>query len=50
VRFLVRCPAGATEQVSEESEALGWFRTDDLPRPLASGVLSQIEPALARLR
>jgi ADP-ribose pyrophosphatase YjhB (NUDIX family) len=50
VRFLVRCPAGATEQVSEESEALGWFRTDELPSPLASGVLSQIEPALARLR
>jgi 8-oxo-dGTP pyrophosphatase MutT (NUDIX family) len=49
VRFLVRCPAGAIEQVSDESAALGWFRPDDLPSPLAAGVVSQIQPALIRL-
>jgi hypothetical protein len=49
VRFLVRCPAGATEQVSEESSALGWFRPDALPSPLAAATARQIPPALARL-
>jgi 8-oxo-dGTP pyrophosphatase MutT (NUDIX family) len=49
VRFLIRAPAGAREQVSEESTALGWFTPDDLPSPMASGVLNQIPPALARL-
>jgi 8-oxo-dGTP pyrophosphatase MutT (NUDIX family) len=49
VRFLVRCPAGGTEQVSEESSALGWFRPDALPSPLASATTRQIPPALARL-
>jgi 8-oxo-dGTP pyrophosphatase MutT (NUDIX family) len=48
VRFLVHCPAGAIEQVSEESAALGWFHPDELPSPLASGMLNQIPPALAR--
>ena len=49
VRFLVRCPAGSTEQVSEESSALGWFRPDELPAPLAAATARQIPPALARL-
>jgi 8-oxo-dGTP pyrophosphatase MutT (NUDIX family) len=49
VRFLVRCPAGATEQISEESSALEWFRPDALPSPLASATTRQIPPALARL-
>ena len=49
VRFLLRCPAGAQEQISEESAALGWFRADALPSPLASGTTRQIPPALARL-
>ena len=48
VRFLLRCPAGAREQISEESAALGWFRPDALPSPLASGTTRQIPPALAR--
>ena len=49
VRFVARCPAGAVEQVSAESRALGWFTPDALPEPLASGVAQQIAPALARL-
>jgi 8-oxo-dGTP pyrophosphatase MutT (NUDIX family) len=49
VRFLVHAPAGATEQLSEESAALGWFRPDDLPSPLASATARQIAPALSRL-
>jgi 8-oxo-dGTP pyrophosphatase MutT (NUDIX family) len=49
VRFLVRCAAGATERVSEESSALGWFRAGALPEPLASATARQIPPALARL-
>ncbi|WP_328465367.1 NUDIX hydrolase [Actinoplanes sp. NBC_00393] len=49
VRFLVRSPAGATEQISEESSDLGWFTPDALPSPLASGTVRQIAPALARV-
>lgn len=49
VRFLVRCPAGSAERVSAESSALGWFRADGLPEPLASATARQIPPALARL-
>jgi 8-oxo-dGTP pyrophosphatase MutT (NUDIX family) len=49
VRFVAVCPAGAIEQVSEESAALGWFSPDALPDPLADGVAQQIAPALARL-
>ena len=49
VRFLAFAPAGASEQVSEESLALGWFTPDALPTPLADGVLSQLAPALSRL-
>ena len=49
VRYVARCPAGAVERVSAESRALGWFPPDALPEPLASGVVQQIAPALARL-
>jgi len=49
VRFLLRCPPGATERVSDESAALGWFRPDALPSPLASATARQIPPALTRL-
>ena len=49
VRFLVHCPAGATERVSAESSALGWFCPEALPSPLASATTRQIPPALARL-
>jgi 8-oxo-dGTP pyrophosphatase MutT (NUDIX family) len=48
VRFVAFAPAGAIEQVSEESAALAWFRPDELPSPLASGVAQQITPALSR--
>jgi 8-oxo-dGTP pyrophosphatase MutT (NUDIX family) len=50
VRFLATAPPGVTEQVSDESSALGWFTPDKPPTPLADGVLQQIAPALARLR
>jgi 8-oxo-dGTP pyrophosphatase MutT (NUDIX family) len=49
VRFLAVAPAGAAERVSDESAALGWFRPDALPSPLAEGVVGQIGPALRRL-
>ncbi|MFI9643938.1 NUDIX hydrolase [Micromonospora sp. NPDC051925] len=47
VRFAVFAPEGAVEQVSDESEALGWFPTDQLPEPLASGTAQLVTPALA---
>ncbi|WP_199515648.1 NUDIX hydrolase [Nucisporomicrobium flavum] len=50
VRFLAVAPAGATEQISEESADLGWFSADNLPTPLASGVEQQLAPAFARPR
>ncbi|WP_067496360.1 NUDIX hydrolase [Actinoplanes sp. TFC3] len=49
VRFLAICPAGAVEQISDESAALSWFSVDDLPSPLAEGVVQQVAPAFARL-
>jgi 8-oxo-dGTP pyrophosphatase MutT (NUDIX family) len=49
VRFLIHAPAGAREQISDESEALAWFSGDDLPSPLAPSTARQIAPALARL-
>ncbi|WP_250001047.1 NUDIX hydrolase [Actinoplanes sp. M2I2] len=49
VRFLLRAPAGAREQISDESADLGWFTPDALPTPLASGTVRQIAPALSRL-
>ncbi|MFG2105358.1 NUDIX hydrolase [Micromonospora chersina] len=49
VRFAVLAPAGATERVSAESEALGWFPPDRLPEPLADGTVQLVAPALATL-
>lgn len=49
VRYLLRCPAGTVERVSEESSALGWFVPPGLPSPLAPGLTRQIAQALARL-
>ncbi|WP_433316580.1 NUDIX hydrolase [Micromonospora chersina] len=49
VRFAVLAPAGATERVSSESEALGWFPPDRLPEPLADGTVQLVAPALATL-
>jgi 8-oxo-dGTP pyrophosphatase MutT (NUDIX family) len=49
VRFLVHSPAGATEQISDESADLAWFTPDALPSPLASATARQIPPALSRL-
>ncbi|MCA2215593.1 NUDIX hydrolase [Jidongwangia harbinensis] len=49
VRFLAVAPAGAVEQVSDESSALGWFAPDALPSPLADGVTGQLAAALARI-
>ncbi|MFI5930184.1 NUDIX hydrolase [Micromonospora sp. NPDC051543] len=50
IRFAVVAPADAVEQVSDESEALGWFPPDGLPEPLAGGTKQLVEPALAALR
>ncbi|MFC0007485.1 NUDIX hydrolase [Micromonospora siamensis] len=50
VRFAVLAPAGAVEQVSDESEALGWFPPDRLPEPLAGGTARLVAPGLAALR
>ncbi|WP_420117958.1 NUDIX hydrolase [Micromonospora sp.] len=47
VRFAIFAPPGAVEQVSDESEALGWFPTDRLPEPLAGGTAKLVAPALA---
>ncbi|WP_305790033.1 NUDIX hydrolase [Symbioplanes lichenis] len=49
VRFLAVCPAGATPIVSDESADLAWFAADELPSPLAEGVVQQLAPAFARL-
>ncbi|MEH0843416.1 NUDIX domain-containing protein [Micromonospora sp. CPCC 205711] len=49
VRFAVFAPTGAVERVSDESEALGWFRPDRLPEPLAGGTAQLVAPALAAL-
>jgi hypothetical protein len=49
VRFVAVAPAGAVEQVSAESHALGWFTADSLPAPLSGGVLPLIAPAFSRL-
>ncbi len=48
IRFLIRSPQGAKEQISDESQALGWFTPDALPDPLAEGVRTQISAALTR--
>ncbi|GGL90148.1 NUDIX hydrolase [Micromonospora yangpuensis] len=49
VRFAVLAPPGAVERVSAESEALGWFPPDRLPRPLANATAQLVAPALAAL-
>lgn len=49
VRYAVFTPAGATERVSDESEALGWFPPDRLPEPLAHATAQLVAPALAAL-
>ncbi|MEV4712464.1 NUDIX domain-containing protein [Micromonospora sp. NPDC049374] len=50
VRFAVFAPAGATERVSAESEALGWFPPERLPHPLAGGTARLVTPGLAAFR
>ncbi|NLU79410.1 NUDIX domain-containing protein [Micromonospora sp. HNM0581] len=50
VRFAVFAPAGATERVSAESEALGWFPPERLPHPLAGGTARLVAPGLAAFR
>ncbi|MFB9854254.1 NUDIX hydrolase [Micromonospora andamanensis] len=50
VRFAVFAPAGATERVSAESEALGWFPPQHLPQPLAGGTARLVTPGLAAFR
>lgn len=47
VRYAVLAPPDARERVSAESDALGWFRPDELPTPLASATEHLIAPALA---
>jgi 8-oxo-dGTP pyrophosphatase MutT (NUDIX family) len=49
VRFVAVCPPGAVEQISDESADLAWFTADNLPEPLADGVVQQLAPAFARL-
>ncbi|MEV0002346.1 NUDIX hydrolase [Micromonospora sp. NPDC050980] len=49
VRYAVFAPAGATERVSDESEALGWFPSDRLPEPLAHATAQLVAPALSAL-
>ena len=49
VRFVAVCPPGAVEQISDESADLAWFTADDLPSPLADGVVQQLAAAFARL-
>ncbi|MFG1673220.1 NUDIX hydrolase [Micromonospora sp. NPDC049282] len=49
VRYAVFAPTGATERVSDESEALGWFPPDRLPEPLAHATAQLVAPALAAL-
>ncbi|WFE33822.1 NUDIX hydrolase [Micromonospora sp. WMMD975] len=49
VRYAVFAPAGATERVSDESEALGWFPPDELPEPLADATAQLVAPALSAL-
>ena len=46
VRFAAIAPAGAVEQVSDESTALGWFAPDALPHPLAHATQPLVQPAL----
>ncbi len=47
VRYALVAPPGAAEQVSDESEALGWFPPNRLPEPLADATAQLMAPALA---
>ncbi|NUT35104.1 MAG: NUDIX domain-containing protein [Hamadaea sp.] len=49
VIFAVYAPEGATEQVSEESHALGWFRPDRLPTPLGTDTERVVRNAMRRV-
>jgi 8-oxo-dGTP pyrophosphatase MutT (NUDIX family) len=49
VRYLLRCPAGTIERISDESSDLAWFTPSDLPSPLAPGITRQISAAQTRL-
>jgi 8-oxo-dGTP pyrophosphatase MutT (NUDIX family) len=46
VRFAAIAPPGAVEQVSDESEALGWFAPGALPSPMGHATEVLIAPAL----
>lgn len=48
VRFVAVAPPDATETVSAESLALGWFRPGQLPEPLMTATARLVAPALAR--
>lgn len=50
VQFAVLAPPGAVEAVSPESHAVGWFRPEKLPTPMANGTEGLIAPSLQRLR
>jgi 8-oxo-dGTP pyrophosphatase MutT (NUDIX family) len=50
VRYAAIAPAGAVEEVSAESLALGWYYHDALPTPLADATECLIAPALAWAR
>jgi 8-oxo-dGTP pyrophosphatase MutT (NUDIX family) len=47
VRYAALAPPGAVERISAESHALGWFRPDRLPEPLAHATAPLVAPALA---
>lgn len=50
VRYALVAPPGAVERVSDESAALGWFRPDELPSPLADATAHLVPLALAAAR
>jgi coenzyme F420-0:L-glutamate ligase len=50
VRFVAVAPPGAVERCSDESDALGWFPTGELPEPLGDATERLIGPALAAAR
>lgn len=50
VRYAVLAPAGSTPVISPESKDLAWFTPDNLPSPLADGVVPLIAPAMAWAR
>ena len=50
VRFVAVAPPQATEQLSDESLALGWFTPGELPAPLMGATARLVTPALTRAR